>query len=163
MISSDSSPDFSLDAAEQKRFWFVAVVFLLAISLPYLWALTTTPSGFVYGGLLYNPDDQNVHLAWARQAMDGRFFFRDLFTTENLNGATPSGETPLFTNIFCWALGVIARITHLPLVVVYHALRLIFAFLALRWFFNLCALLTSDKRARFLALLFAAFSGGVRR
>ena len=39
------------------------------------------PDGFEYFRLLYNPDDQNVHLAWARQAAQGRFFFRDLFTT----------------------------------------------------------------------------------
>ena len=138
-----------------RRFHLVAALFLFALTLPYLWALATTPDGFIYGGLLYNPDDQNVHLAWARAAFDGQFFFRDFFTTENLNG-----ETPLFTNLFCWLIGTLSRITHLPLVVVYHLARVVFAFLALRWFFALCALWTSDKRARFLALVFMAFSGG---
>ncbi|HEX8832786.1 MAG TPA: hypothetical protein VF719_01235, partial [Abditibacteriaceae bacterium] len=86
----------SLDHSEKRRFAFVACALLLLISLPYLWAWTTTPDGFSYRGLLYNPDDQNVHLAWAKQAQEGHFFFRDLFTTENLG----NDERPLFNNVF---------------------------------------------------------------
>ncbi len=48
----------------------------------------------------------------------------------------------------------------MPLVVVYHAARLLGAALTLWWFYALCSMLTTDRRVRFAALLLAAFSGG---
>jgi len=129
---------------------------LLLLALPYLWALLIAPPGYEYGGLLYNPDDQNVHLSWARQAREGHFFLRDVMTTENLSGS----EKPLFNNLFTSAIGVLSLITRLPLVVVYHLLRLIFSALALWWFWLLCRELTPDRRVRLTALALAAFGGG---
>jgi hypothetical protein len=146
----------TVDATERRRLWAVIVALLLVISLPYAWAAAITPDGFEYFGLLYNPDDQNVHLAWARQAQEGHFFFRDLFTTEALT----SGERPLFTNLFCWLMGIVSALTHLPLIWIYHAFRLMFAALAMLWFYALCAALTPDRRIRLIALLLAAFSSG---
>jgi hypothetical protein len=129
---------------------------LLLLLLPYLWALLIAPPGFEYGGLLYNPDDQNVHLSWARQAQEGHFFLRDLMTTENLS----STEKPLFNNLFTSLIGVLSAITRLPLIFVYHGLRLIFSALALWWFWLLCRELTPDRRVRLTALALAAFGGG---
>src|SRR5687767_3267215 len=86
----------NLTRVEVQRFWWVAFPWLLMVSLPYLWAWAVAPQGYSYGGLLYNVDDQNVHLAWARQAAEGQWFFRDLFTSEGLSG----GERPLFFNLF---------------------------------------------------------------
>lgn len=134
----------------------ISAILLLVLTLPYLWAWLLSPGDGVYSGFLYNPDDQNVHLSWARQAHDGAFFFRDLFTTESLQ----SGEKPLFTNLLCWAMGVLSRLTTLPLIWIYHAFRVVFSILALWWFAALCAHLTSDKRVRFTAVALAAFGGG---
>jgi hypothetical protein len=133
----------------------VIALHLMAISLPYVWALATTPPGTEYSGLLYNPDDQNVHLSWARQAADGRFFARDLFTIESLQ----SGERPLFFNALAALIGVLSRLG-LPLVVAYHALRLAFAALTLIAFFAWSTRLSADRRMRIVALLLAAFSAG---
>jgi hypothetical protein len=146
--------DFS--SIERRRLCILSVLLFLALSLPYVWAWLTTPGDGTYSGLLYNPDDQNVHLSWARQAHDGAFFFRDVFTTEGL----ASGERPLFTNVLAWAMGVIARLTTLPLIAVYHGFRSVFALLALWWFAALCAHITSDKRVRVLAPTLMAFGGG---
>ncbi len=148
--------DNGLHAIERRRLKAVLAAMLLAVSLPYVWAALIAPPGWEYSGLLYHATDQNVHLAWMRQARDGHFFFRNLFTTESLT----SGERPLFNNLFCWLLGVLSALTRLPLVVVYHAARLLFAALALRWFYGLCALLTDDRRVRLTALCLAAFSTG---
>src|SRR5690606_22468336 len=71
-----------------------------------------------------------------------------------------SGERPLFTNLFTSLNGVLSRLTGAPLIVFYHALRLLFAALALLWFHALCAQLTEDRRTRLLAVALAAFSGG---
>ena len=147
-------PDFL--PAERRRLLMISAILLLVLTLPYLWAWLLSPGDGVYSGFLYNPDDQNVHLSWARQAHDGAFFFRDLFTTESLQ----SGEKPLFTNLLCWAMGVLSRLTTLPLIWIYHAFRVVFSLLALWWFAALCAHLTSDKRVRFAAVALAAFGGG---
>ena len=146
--------DFS--TSERRRLLVLTTIFCLALILPYLWAWLLSPGDGVYSGLLYNPDDQNVHLSWARQAHDGAFFFRDLFTTEGLQ----NGEKPLFTNLLFWAMGLLSRATTLPLIIVYHAFRVVFAVLALWWFAALCAHLTHDKRVRFSAVALAAFGGG---
>ncbi len=147
----------SLSSQERRYFWAILVLHLLLVSLPYLWALTTTPNGFVYGGLLYNPDDQNVHLAWARQAAEGHFFFRDLFTTESLI----SGERPLFTNLLCWLIGTLSTLTTIPTVWLYHAFRIVFAALTLLLFFALTTRLTADRRVRLISTALVAFAGGV--
>jgi hypothetical protein len=135
----------------------VIAVLLLVISLPYLWALAITPPGFQYSGLLYNPDDQNVHLAWERQAQQGHLAIRDLFTTESLQ----SSDKPLFINLYTLAVGTVSRVTHIPLIWVTHFFRLLFAALAMLWFYDLCRQLTASRRTRYLAVLFAAFSTGV--
>jgi hypothetical protein len=144
--------------AREKR-WLAAIValHLLAVTLPYLWALAMTPTEFEYSGLLFSPDDQNVHLAWARQAQGGHFFARDLFTTENLG----SREKPLFFNALAVLMGTLARLGA-PLILVYHALRIGFSMLVLLAFYALSTRFTDDRRARLFALMLAAFSGGTQ-
>jgi hypothetical protein len=146
----------SMEPAEKR--WLIGVICLqlLLITVPYLWAWGLTPSGMSYGGLLWTVEDHNVHLAWARQAFEGHFFIRDLFTNETIT----LGERPLFNNLFTFALGTLARWTHLPLIVVYHLLRVAFAALALWWFYVLCARFTTDRRIRIVALVLAAFTTG---
>ena len=146
--------DFS--SLERRRLLTICAVLFCALTLPYAWAWLLSPGDGVYSGLLYNPDDQNVHLSWARQAHDGAFFLRDLFTTEGLQ----NGERPLFTNVLLWSIGIVARVTNLPLILVYHAFRVVFALLAIWWFAALCAHLSTDKRVRFAAVALAAFGGG---
>ena len=135
----------------------VIAILLLVISLPYLWALAITPPGFRYSGLLYNPDDQNVHLAWERQAQQGHLTVKDLFSSESLQ----SSDKPLFINLYTLAVGTVSRVTHIPLIWMTHFFRLLFAALAMLWFYDLCRQLTASRRTRYLALLFAAFSTGV--
>jgi hypothetical protein len=146
----------TINATEKSRLRWLIFALLLAISLPYFWASGITPDGFVYSGFLYNPDDQNVHLMWARQASEGRVFFLDLLTTENIT----TGEKPLFTNLLIWLMGVVSGLTTIPLVWMYHGTRVALAALLLWWFYVLTARLTDDRRTRFLATVLAGFSGG---
>ena len=146
----------SLSPLERRCVLAIIALHILLISLPYLWTLLVTPTGFAYGGLLYNPDDQNVHLSWARQAAEGHFFFRDLFTTESLI----SGERPLFTNLLAWLIGVLSAFATIPIIWIYHFLRVLFAASALALFYGLSTRLTPDRRIRIVALALVAFSGG---
>jgi hypothetical protein len=154
VLSSFSLQSAPTHRTERRYLHAIMVLHLLLISLPYAWAALMVPDGYLWAGLLYNPDDQNVHLSWAKQAQQGNFFFRDLFTSENLS----DGTRPLFTNLFCWLMGMLSHL--LPLIWVYHALRLVFAYLALRWFWQLCAQLSENPRVRLLAVAMAAFAGG---
>jgi len=144
-------------AQQEKYFLGITIVsLLLIISVPYLWAWSITPAGFHFSGILFNSGDQNVHLAWARQAYEGHFTLRDMFTSESLGT-----DNSLFINLYTTAIGISARLTHISIIWMAHLFRLIFAVLAMVWFYDFCSQLTTSVRTRYLALLFAAFSTGV--
>lgn len=149
-----------LPAAERRAAGFVLLVFLLAMTLPYALAPLLLPSGSVWGGLLGSADDQNVHLMWARQARDGAFFFRDLFTTESLT----SGQKPLFFNVLPALMGVLARLFGCDVVFPYHFARVALAAWALWQCHQLFVAATEGaqkwSRARVLALALLCFSTG---
>jgi hypothetical protein len=138
---------------------FAGVIFvqLLVTTLPYFWSWAITPPGYEYSGLLFSPDDQNVHLSWARQTQTGSFFSRNLFTTETQE----SGARPLFFNALTSLMGVLAW-SGAPLIWIYHTLRVLFGALLLLTFYALSTRVTSETRTRFVALVLVAFSGGAQ-
>jgi hypothetical protein len=148
--SSESPSNF-----ENRYFWSVSFLFLCAITLPYLWAWAITPNGMGWSGLLWKADDQNVHLAWARQAQDGHLFFRDLFTTEGL----VSGERPLFFNLLPLAWGLLAH-TGLPLIFWYHLTRVGAALATLWQFHRLAQLVLPTVRERVISIWLIALATG---
>lgn len=134
----------------------VALAAVAVTMLPYLFGASligAAPSRGWFSWLGYNLDDSCVYLAWMRQAADGAFFQRNLFTTEPQIGHQFS--------IFFLALGSIARWTHLPLLFVYHAARLVLglAFLHAVWW--LLELLVANRGARRSAFLLVCFSAGL--
>lgn len=137
--------------ARQRLLLLVAVI-VLTTWLPYLFGWWLTPPGTNYFWLIYNPDDQNVHLMWARQAMDGKFLFRDLFTTEPHPG--------LFTNLFILLLGWFCRLTGISLHFGYQIFRTAsaLAFLLTAYWFSGLFLRNENTRLSFLLLL--GFSSG---
>src|SRR5438445_9695793 len=126
-----------LPAAERRWAWRWALLVIAAASLPYLLLLAITPPGRVFWGFVNNPDDHCVYLAWMRQAADGHFFFRNLFT-----GDPQSGRT---INLFFWALGSLAGIIHLPLALIYHLARFGFGVLLLVRVYHFAAFLSEDR------------------
>ena len=145
----------------EKRFGLsILAAFLLCVTLPYAWAWAITPLGFTWGGLLFSADDQNVHLMWARQAQNGAFFLRDLFTTEGL----VSGDRPLFFNILPILMGALSRLTGLEVAFSYHIVRVAGAAWALWQLHLLSWSITGGKpereSARLWTLALAAFSTG---
>ena len=153
--NSSTSSAFFVDKNEKRRLRWLIFALLLATTLPYLWALAITPIGFGYTGLLFSPDDQNVHLMWAKQAAQGHFFMQDLFTTEHLS----TGEKPLFANFLTTFIGALSW-PLFSLIFAYHVVRLTAGALCLWCFYQLAAQLTNDKRIRFFATFLAAFSSG---
>lgn len=125
---------------------------VLTTWLPYLFGWWLTPPNTRYFWLIYNPDDQNVHLMWARQAMEGKLLFHDLFTTEAHPG--------LFTNLFSLLLGWFCRFTGISLHLGYQVFRtaIAFAFLLTAYWFS--GFFFRCERTRISFLLLVSFSSG---
>jgi hypothetical protein len=102
---------------EKAYYFLIGTLAILLSSSPYLYGWMHTPLGHVYTGLTLNIDDADVYLTWMRQAADGAFFQRNLFTTEDQKG--------ILFNLWFLLLGNIARLTHLPLIAVYHLGRVL--------------------------------------
>lgn len=154
MTASESTSRFHWPARAELR-WaagFAAVAVLL-LSVPYLYGLSIRPEGAYYSGLLTNPDEHNVYLAYMKEVEEGRFFLIDPFTSEPQQGRV--------LNVFFLGLGLFARLTRLGLPVVYHMARLVSGWLLLMAIYCLAAQAISDLRARRLALLLAAFASGL--
>lgn len=154
-------PDFpTLSQREIRWGQALLITFVLLVSLPYGWCYLLTPPGMTWGGLLFSAEDQNVHLMWARQAQEGAFFVRDLFTTEGL----VSGDRPLFFNLFAFGLGWFARLSHLDVMAGYHIARVAFAGLFVHQLHRLLVTATEGapekENARLGSLALAVLSTG---
>jgi len=125
---------------------------MLVTCLPYLFGLAITPSGTYYSGFLTNPDEHNVYLSLMRQAHDGAFLFSDLFTSEPQQGRV--------INVLWLVLGLFARLTYLPLPLVYHLARVATGWLLLMAIYCLAAQVIANVRPRRAALLLAATASG---
>lgn len=144
-------------AASPKPPWFeiiLAACTLFAASFPYLYGWLTTPPGHVFTGFTYNMDDCAVYLAWMRQVTDGGQFFQH-------NPFTTGDDKAVLFNGFFLLLGGLARITHLPLIVVYHVARVVFGGLFLLSAFRLIREAISDVRALQLAFALLCVASGV--
>lgn len=89
------------------------------ISAPYMIGFQTEPSQGKFGGFLINPIDGHSYLAKMQQGFRGDWKFTLPYTAEPGEGAY------LFS--FYLFLGHLGRITHLPLLVVFHGARLLSA------------------------------------
>ncbi len=126
--------------------------------LPYLFGFGrflqgANPSLGWFSWLGYNLDDGCVYLSWLRQAADGHLFQRNLFTTEPQVGHQ--------VNLFFLLLGTVARVTHLPLLAVWHGARLVLGLALIRAVWWLLEMLVADRSARRLALLVLCVSAGL--
>jgi hypothetical protein len=140
-------------AAELRWAAIVAAVLMVLTCLPYLYGLLIRPDGWYYSGLLANPDEHNVYLAYMKQAADGSLFLIDPFTSEPQSGRV--------INVFFLALGTSARVTHLPLPVVYHLARIVSGWLLLMAVYCLAAQLLATVSGRRIALVLAGLASGL--
>ncbi|MBP7148133.1 MAG: hypothetical protein KBD01_11345 [Acidobacteria bacterium] len=105
--------------------------------------------GFVGGYRL----DYHGYFAWIRQAEDGHFLFRDMFTSE------PHARV-LFLPLF-WLMGTLAKWTGLAPLAVWYALHALGCAAMLVSAYRLFAEFTGDRRARLLALALCAGAAGL--
>lgn len=131
--------------------WAVAIVLLS--SLPYLWGAFLAPKGYHFLGLTHNIDDGAVYLSWMRQAADGHFFIRNLFTNEP--------QTARAFSVLFLLMGAFARITHLPLILVFHLFRIGFGILFIWSIWQFSRLFLEDERQRKILIPLIGLSAGI--
>lgn len=131
----------------------MTLALVLASCMPYLVAWAVRPQGTHFTGILFNPQDGNSYLAKMREGFDGLWLFRLPYTPEPQRGA------PVY--LFYLLLGHVARWTGLPLILIYHAARVIGGTAMLVALYALAAHLSDDIGERRAMFLLAALGSGL--
>jgi len=129
--------------------------FIVAISLiPYLYGyhLATYDMKFM-GSISMYPEDTNTHLSWAREAEKGNYLIEDKY-----NGAEV--KTRLIFNTLFLTIGWTARISKLPLEIVFHIERSLFSFILLILVYILASQFFTENMYRWLVLILVSISAG---
>ncbi len=124
-------------------------VFLAA--LPFIIGMLTAPPGGSYLGYQFGTDDHMVYSAWMRQAMDGHFFLDNRFTTVQQPGIT--------VHVYFFMLGLIAKITGIPIASALSRLFFSGLFIVLMW--RLIQRLGWNSSTTRFASLFTVVGGGI--
>lgn len=119
--------------------------------LPFVWGLLSTPAGGRYVGFQYNTDDHMVYAAWARQAMDGHFFFDNRFAVDP--------QPSLTIHLYFWAVGIVAKLVGIPAAAAIG--RFVFGALFVLLLARLLRFITPDSGKTKLTLFLACFGAGI--
>ncbi len=142
-----------LRPGEFKAVSIWAALLVAIILLPYPFATIFAGPGWHFMGHLHAVDEGNAYLAWSRQAAEGAWRLRNMYT------ATP--DKGLFFNAFFVAIGKTAALLHVEPVVVFHLARPICGWVCLVSIYLLAAFVFPDSLTRWAAFALAALSSGV--
>jgi len=131
----------------------ISIVFLCLISLPFIFAQSFAGADYVFGGLLFNPIDGNTYLAKMVQGWRGDWIFKLPYTAEPGDGA--------YLNLFYISLGHLARITNIPLLLVFHIARIISAILLYIALWRFIIEFRVPKEWQILVLIVSLFGSGM--
>ena len=119
--------------------------------LPYIYGILAAPSGSSYQGFQWAADDHFVYSAWMRQAMEGRLLMDNRFAIDPQPGLT--------IHIFFFALGLLAKVTGIPLAMVIGKMGFSTLFVILAH--KLIQRITTDTYTTKLALAITVLGGGI--
>ena len=142
-----------ITSAERRWLLGVALLVLGLASLPYLAGALAAGPDRVFTGLQVNPLDGVSYLAKMRIGYNGAWLFQLPFVPEQGQG--------VFLFAYFIALGHLARILNLPLIVVFHAARLLGGFALLWVVYELIARVTTALDLRRRSWWIVALSSGV--
>jgi hypothetical protein len=131
----------------------MGLVLAVVTAAPYVYAYAVQPQGHVFMGFFYLGDDANTYLAKMRQGWEGSWAWQNRYTTE----ASPAA----YLFMFWIALGHLAALLNLPLIVAFHLARIAaaFALMGAAWLF-ICHFI-ADRSARKFAFVFCAVGLGM--
>jgi hypothetical protein len=142
-----------LARGELRRVVLAALVVVAASCLPYAVGYLATPPDRVFGGFVLDALDSNTYLAKMQQGAQGHWKAVLLHT--------PEDHPALWLYLFYLALGHLAAWLHLPLILVYHAARVVCGLILLLSLYLFLSLFLVSRRERWVAYLLAATGSGV--
>jgi len=101
----------------------VSLLVILLIIVPYIYATIESGEAYQFAGFLVNPIDGNSYLAKMYQGWEGNWRFYLPYTAQPGEGA--------YLFLFYLFLGHLSRITHIPLILVFHMARIVGSFVLL--------------------------------
>jgi hypothetical protein len=151
--TSDAVTTAKSSAFEQRFVLYCITIALILAAIPCAIGYAASHAGYEFVGAAYNIDDTSVYFAWTKQAVDGHFYIRNLFTTEPQNA--------IQFNVLILMLGAIVRVTSLSIPVVFFITRLIASGFLLILIYRLYRFLApNNEAARIYALLFVSVGSG---
>jgi hypothetical protein len=111
------SQTIMIENTEWRWVLIVSILLLFMISIPFMWAYAVAVPDAHFVGVLVNPIDGASYQAKMYQGMAGSWQFHLPYTPEPHRG--------VFLFIFYLGLGHLARALNLPLILVFHAARLV--------------------------------------
>jgi hypothetical protein len=138
---------------EWYKIVIIITIVLFLTTLPYLYGWFITPTNKVFTGLHgINSGDTYSYIAWLQQAKEGHVFFKDLYTSE-------SQRLALFHPLFLF-MGLVARLTQLPSIFIFHFFRLVLGFCFLLVCYKFISHFFDKAKERFVAFLLLITSAG---
>jgi hypothetical protein len=142
----------SPDQRSTRRFLIGLAIAVAVLSvLPFVFGTLIAPAGSRYIGFQYNTDDHMVYAAWMRQAMQGRFLMDNRFAVDPQPGLT--------IHLYFWALGLLAKLSGIPLAAAIA--RFVFGGAFVLLLHRLIGLVVDDRRMEQICLLVAVFGAGI--
>jgi hypothetical protein len=141
---------------QKDDFWILlsmGILFILLISVPYLWAFQSAGSDHQFGGFLLNPQDGNSYLAKMYQGWQGSWRFYLPYS------AQPGDGGYLF--LFYLALGHITRLSGGTLQITFHLARLLGAAVLVISLWHFFGKVLATRRSQWLAFGLALFGSGM--
>jgi hypothetical protein len=124
MAVSAARPLAAAAATRRPPLWLVLGLALAIVTLlPYAYGHLFQAPGRTFMGFFFLGDDANTYLAKMREGVDGAWVWTNRYTTES--------STPVYFFVFWIALGHLAGLLHLPLLLTYHLARIFGGFLLL--------------------------------
>ncbi len=149
----DSTLELHLALSELRSVAVVAIVVVVVSCLPYLVGYWFTPPDRVFGGFVLDVVDSNTYLAKMQQGAQGHWKAVLLHT--------PEDHPALRLYVFYLALGHLAVWLNLPLILVYHAARVVCGLILLISLYLFLRLFLEAAQVRCVAYLLAAIGSGV--
>lgn len=139
--------------SERRLPLWCSVIVIVLIAAPYLFAVQMTDAGSIFGGFLINPIDGHSYLAKMQQGFRGNWRFVLPYTAEQGDGA--------YLFLFYLGLGHLSRILNIPLIVVFHSVRLVGALLLLDTLYLFNKRTFKEIRYQNLGFILCVFGSGL--
>jgi len=143
-----------MEKESRKIFPFlIALVVLVAVVAPYVYAAISAGEEHYFGGFLLNPTDGYSYLAKMYQGWEGNWHYQMAFSAQPGEGA--------YINLLYLFLGHVARITNLPMLIVFHTARILGAMVLLWTIWHFFGVVLPNARTHRLAFALAALGSGM--